>query len=975
MDPVGFNDSNVENPSSALSSIEDSGLPEPGYYIVASRDFAKAEGKTSGTDADWLCTPAPNPLPTKRAARKGLSETAAFLNRTNDQASCQEVPKGLLDEGYVAKIDVEGNVNVAWKEMFQSVGISPFEFKLYFETAEEADDDVLAVAYSALTGGVLTESQISLLSNNLLRSVTKLCARSGLFGCEAVSGVNLLAKTPVRKDDDVNRLRYALSLSRTPCRRRAVWFFDAESFATGAARLPSCYGEDLLSLANAVESVCARGERPTVLLKAPDGAPVDEAVDCIVDALTGGDGRYIDVGSVSSTLDLMGCSSSFSGSLPGLVARGMFAHGDLPVVIRNVGQLEKLKKDDGDPVDFVARLCGSGGLPTDAYIGIPMRPANPVILVSGPGRSKLESVCNVVSAIHPLSRSEKIQTLACALEASGVCTAPETAAFVVDNWCFDDGIALMEDAVKAIVQGVPGGSRALAQEDVASLLPAPDRDDPRHLAGRKRALLDGFDERYRQTVDTLLRELEENESPQRSGSLRKLEALLGSIPDGTDLPRLAAEEIGAAISRTHPHMGNVVEISDALAASLRSGTPILFEGPAGTGKTSLSEALAEALGGVPFVKRDFPGMSVQELYGSVGSPSLLTEAVAAFDGKPGVLLIDEVDKPSPLSDRSLLSLLDKKVYADSFLNLPVDLSRWLVVLTANDVESVSPYVRNRVRTVEVPGYTPADKAAIAKEALVDHAAILLGQAPARFSDEALECAASLDDDAGLRAFERRIVDLSLLHSGERVSAADVRAAFPAAPARGMGVRVIMPRGGAKGGAALACVDCQRERGLKKPEVLVGTPAFESCLRLSQLALHSCGISPAVGALASIVETGDSIDGTYCPYAQLGTAVALSLAEAGLSADLPSVAFVGELQPSGEIKAIRPKDEVKIPFIVSRAKAHGVEAIACPAGFQEKGRDFAKHLGVDLMPIATLAQAVDYAKSVQSLDAFLESLRR
>lgn len=557
-------------------------------------------------------------------------------------------------------------------------------------------------------------------------------------------------------------------------------------------------------------------------MKAPDGAPVDEIVNCIVQALNGSEKGYIDVGGASSALDPQGCSSSFSGALPGLVARGMFSRGDLPFVIRNVAQLEKLKKDDGDPVDFVARLCGSGGLPTDSYMGIPMHPANPVILTSGPGKSKLEPACNVVCSIHPLSREEKIEAFSTALKEAGLRASEEAAAFVVDNWCFDSGTALMADAVETIACGAPRDRPGIARTDALSLLPAPDRNDPRHLAGRKRALLDGLDERYRQTVDRLLAELEDDESPSRSDRLRKLKMLLGSIPDGTGLPRLSSEELGAAMSATHPHLGNAAEVSKVFSASLRSGTPVLLEGPAGTGKTSLSEGLAEALGGVPFVKRDFPGMSVQELYGSIGAPSLLTEAIAAYDGKPGVLLIDEADKPSSLSDRSLLSLLDMKRYVDSHLNLPVDLSRRLIVLTANDLESVSPYVRSRVRALEVPGYTPAEKVFIAKEALVPRAAELLGQEPARFSDAAFRYAASLDDDAGMRAFERRIIDLSSLYGSGRISAEDARAAFPAEQASDIGVRVVMPRSGAKGGAALACIDGHRKRSLKRPEILLGT---------------------------------------------------------------------------------------------------------------------------------------------------------
>lgn len=978
MTTITFNAEAVEAIESSGVKKQDSGPIVPGRYIIS----AAKSGATSCdygqiSAADWVCVSAPVHPAIRNVAEESLTEIVAFPSSAGDGITLRTVAANLFEEGYIAKVDENGQIDIAWEEMFEALGVSSFEIMACLRKTSfgKIGNGSLDVLYRALSGDSLTESQMSALPSECLQNVVKLCLRKGAFCPEATSSVRLLSETPARKDDDINRLRYALSLSRRSCARRTTWTFDAERFRRDCEWLPSCYKNDLLSIGRTMESVCERGDRPSLLLKAPEGAPVDDIVNCVIRALVKNEG-HIDISGISSSLDLFGCSSSFSGALPGLIARGIHASGDLPIVIRNVSQLEKLKKDDGDPLDFVARLCGSGGVLTDSYVGVPMRVVNSVILTSGlVAPKKLESGCNAVCSIHRLTRDEKLETLAEALESAGIRASAGVVAFAVDNWCFDDGTAHMEEVIKTIVHGVSWGNARVEKEDLEFLLPAPDRTDPRYLAGRKRMILESrSDERYRLTVDKLLDGLVDNESPLRNEFLRKLTMLLGSIPDEVRLPCLSPEELGKAISRTHPHLGNIDKIASTLSTSLKCGAPVLLEGPAGTGKTTLSESLAESLGKVPFVKRDFPGMSVQELYGSSGAPSLLTEAIAAFDGKPGVLLIDEIDKPSALSAQSLLSLLDKKCYVDSYLNLPVDLSGWLILLTANDLEAVSPYVRSRVRTVEVPGYTPVEKVALAKELLVERASSLLGQPPTPFSDDALACAASIDDDAGLREFERRIEDLCVLYGAAPVSAEDVKTAFPGEPIHDMGVRVIMPRSGAKGGAALACISGYRDYELKKTEVFFAPAAFETVLRHSRLTLKSCGV-PSCGILASMVETGDDIGYASYSYSQLGTAVMLALVESGASAELPSIAFVGELYASGELKATRSKDEIKIPFMISRAKVHGIGAIVCSSDFAEKGRSFACDAGIDLVQVNSLAEAVDYAKSVQSLDEFLESISR
>lgn len=127
------------------SSRPDADGPKPGYYSVS-------PGSPESAGADWMCAPAP--LSTSRTSAVGAApdETAAFPGGPGGSAILRRVPIGLLDDGHLAKVDRAGEVGIAWEEMFAALGVSSFEFRLYFKTGGETSDDVLAAAYSALTG-------------------------------------------------------------------------------------------------------------------------------------------------------------------------------------------------------------------------------------------------------------------------------------------------------------------------------------------------------------------------------------------------------------------------------------------------------------------------------------------------------------------------------------------------------------------------------------------------------------------------------------------------------------------------------------------------------------------------------------------------------------------------------------------------------------------------------------------------------
>jgi len=200
--------------------------------------------------------------------------------------------------------------------------------------------------------------------------------------------------------------------------------------------------------------------------------------------------------------------------------------------------------------------------------------------------------------------------------------------------------------------------------------------------------------------------------------------------------------------------------------------PVLcLVGLVGTGKTTLAEGIAKALGR-KFIRIPFGGLGDplylrgQSRVHPEAEPGQLIKGLRQIQSNNPVILLDEIDRVADEALNTIMGVLvevldpeQNNEFSDYFVDYPFDLSKALFIATANNTRRVATAVLDRLEVLQMPSYSDKEKIVIGREYLLPQAIIESGLKPGEI-EIAGNCwpqiVRPLGYDAGVRTLKRTI---------------------------------------------------------------------------------------------------------------------------------------------------------------------------------------------------------------------------
>lgn len=449
----------------------------------------------------------------------------------------------------------------------------------------------------------------------------------------------------------------------------------------------------------------------------------------------------IEGSAMRSGLDLIGEDKIYDKSEPGAATLQFFRAGTTHVVLL-IDEVDKMGKDASDGNCFNALLSLLEGY--DTYLEGSLDLSSTLVIATANSLYGIpDAVVNRFEVIHipdfDFERKIKVAEEYSVpkllrkyhLSEDELSINKDVIEMLARKYCSDAGMRDMQKYLEMIFQKVivknADGAVSVNTKNIKKYLAVePDKTNLRVL----------YNNQYQYYSEAERREIEEMfsslaspaaDSKERMIVRRKLEYHIYMNPFEEASGKVAIETFYRTLEESHLGMEDTKRaIIRAYYAEKQPNFRFLFYGPAGTGKTSLINAVSKALD-MPVVRINCNGLydvsvlkGTPDLYGN-GDCGTVIKGMSKKRTRRVLIHLDEIDKGlkqggSGNIESVLMELLDdSRIWQDTFLDFPINMDSVSFIATCNSLNEISPILLDRFRLIPVMGYEPWEKKQIASE--------------------------------------------------------------------------------------------------------------------------------------------------------------------------------------------------------------------------------------------------------------------
>ena len=442
----------------------------------------------------------------------------------------------------------------------------------------------------------------------------------------------------------------------------------------------------------------------------------------------------VDLASASNSLDLLGTDSTYDKAGPGKFAEGMHSSGTSRMLfhLRHMDRVNTEENKESSCLDALLHVLSPGKSFEDHFLESPISTEHTVFIATAASAAavpeELRKLFHVIKL--PEYTCDELEIIArnvflppimeeAGAKIDAVLFPTETLRHIADRYCEDYSAGRMKQHLHSLIHEV-------IQKQSAGSLPTPysvDCDLVESCLGRNTDELDSrlIVHRNREKYDpTVLKKLSELSAQLKNTRLSMDErrilqerfALIAGLYPRFDAANFNLKVFYDTIRSTHDYMDTVADIiaGEFLCAS-KTPPRLFLSGPPGTGKTSVVQSLAAAVG--------WPVLRIPCNDPETGSLRSKIIRGLSKQGTAVLLQLDELDKAS-LSVAN--DLLDSNCSISiPELDLTLDLSHLIIIATGNNAAAVAqacPALANRLIHIPLPGYTTAEKAVITRRHII-----------------------------------------------------------------------------------------------------------------------------------------------------------------------------------------------------------------------------------------------------------------